>query len=204
MSKFNVGDRVVWSVPRNNPSVASILGDSANDGDDRRVLYASWIVERFGGMELEGVVVKEVWTCRNRIMMAGVSFEALKANELGHDCNGNCDGYSGQWVLPEHLRHIDAYKFNEAYFRENLDALLTGGLKIEAKKLGYLLVPEEKPVPRILPCSCGRKRIDVWDDRCKVFYACPSCGKESERKPTEREAREAWNEIAGKDVNGDV
>lgn len=128
MSKFNVGDRVIWSVPSDNPSVASILGDSANDGDDWYVLYSYQVIERFGGMELEGVVVvKEARICCNRIITAGVSFEALKANELGHDCEGSCDSYSGQWVLLEHLRHIDAYKFNEAYFCENLGSLLTGG-----------------------------------------------------------------------------
>lgn len=82
-------------------------------------------------------------------------------------------------------------------------------LKAEAKELGYRLVPEKTPMPRLLPCSCGRKRIERWvnceqDGPNTLFYACPDCDKTSAPKPTEREAREAWNEIAGKDVVGDV
>lgn len=117
MSGFSVGDRVIWSVPSKNIDFPGF-----------HAFYLPQVIEQLGGKDIEGVVVSLVAPSDFRdIAVVGVSFEALKAKKLGHDCEGSCDFYSGQWVLSEHLRHIGAYKFNEAYFCENLDALLTGG-----------------------------------------------------------------------------
>ena len=118
MSKFNVGDRVIWSVPSKNIDFYGFHD-----------FYLPKVIEQLGGKDIEGVVVS-LDAPSSFIMHAavvGISFEALKAEKLGHDCEGSCDLYSGQWILPEHLRHIDVYKFNEAYFCENLGALLSGG-----------------------------------------------------------------------------
>lgn len=75
-------------------------------------------------------------------------------------------------------------------------------LRAEAKKLGYRLTRETKPMPHLLPCSCGRKRIacDIYIERyydrnkpTRYYCYCPGCWKESKPKPTMREAREEWN-----------
>ena len=117
MSKFNVGDRVIWSVPSKNIDLPRF-----------HAFYSPRIIEQLGGKDIEGIVVSlDTPHIPMHVAMVGVSFEALKAEKLGHDCVRSCDFYSGQWILPEHLRHIDAYKFNEAYFCENLGALLSGG-----------------------------------------------------------------------------
>jgi len=72
-------------------------------------------------------------------------------------------------------------------------------LKLEAKKLGYNIIKiPPKPV-KLLPCVCGRKRIDnyvTYDSVAKesgYIYKC-TCGLRSERGKTIREAREKWNE----------
>lgn len=119
MSKFNVGDRVMWSVPSKN---IDFYGFHA--------FYLPKVIEQLGGKDIEGVVVS-LDAPSSFIMHAavvGVSFEALKAEKLGHDCEGSCDFYSGQWVLPEHLRFVCGHEFNEAYALDNLDALLKEGL----------------------------------------------------------------------------
>ena len=117
MSGFSVGDRVIWSVPSKNIDFPGF-----------HAFYLSRVIEQLGGKDIEGIVVSlDTPSSFMHVAVVGVSFEALKAEKLGHDCEGSCDFYSGQWILPEHLRHIDAYKFNKAYFCENLGALLSGG-----------------------------------------------------------------------------
>lgn len=78
-------------------------------------------------------------------------------------------------------------------------------LRVEAKKHGYRLtkIPEKKP--KILPCSCGRKQIGVWirydyveknriGTKTKGYLLkCPNCGKTSEWKTSEIDARKDWN-----------
>ena len=81
-------------------------------------------------------------------------------------------------------------------------------LKIEAEKLGYRLV-KNQPYIRLLPCTCGRKRVEEWLDygfgvRDNHFYACPRCGKKSPPAKTMREAKRAWNEMIEKEKKDGV
>lgn len=78
-------------------------------------------------------------------------------------------------------------------------------LRIEAKKYGYRLtkIPEKKP--KIQPCSCGRKQISLMErfdyvERNRIgtktmlySFKCPVCGKSSDWKTSEIDARKAWN-----------
>ena len=70
-------------------------------------------------------------------------------------------------------------------------------LKKEAKKQGYKLV-KDNPLPKLLPCKCGRKRMSKEYWSCgkteKVIIVCPSCNIYSEGS-TERKARENWNKL---------
>lgn len=78
-------------------------------------------------------------------------------------------------------------------------------LKIEAGKLGYKLV-KNQPHIKLLPCTCGRKRVREWYDvgfnvSDRYFYVCPRCEKKSSSAKTRREARIAWNEMIEKEMN---
>ena len=118
MSKLNVGDRVIWSVPRKNIDIPGFHD-----------FYLPQVIEQLGGKDIEGVVVSlDAPPSFIHVAAVGVSFEALKAEKLGHDCGRICDSYSGQWVLPKHLRFVCGHEFNEAYALDNLDALLKEGL----------------------------------------------------------------------------
>lgn len=50
------------------------------------------------------------------------------------------------------------------------------------------------------PCSCGRKRIELWfscnHSENRVFLKCPNCGKRTLSVRTELEAIKEWNKIA--------
>ena len=71
-------------------------------------------------------------------------------------------------------------------------------LKIEAKKLGYSII-KNNPIPKILPCTCGRKRMEKWyscqDGKdTKVDIVCPNCDREA-TGTTLREAIDNWNKM---------
>ena len=72
-------------------------------------------------------------------------------------------------------------------------------LKLEAKKLGYNIIKiPPKPV-KLLPCVCGRKRIDSYatyntdTKESGYIYKC-TCGLRSDIGKTIREAKAKWNE----------
>ena len=66
-------------------------------------------------------------------------------------------------------------------------------LKIEAEKQGYNLI-KKQPYIKLLPCTCGSKRIAVWSKFGGGWFCkCTKCGKESEEAPRQREARINWN-----------
>lgn len=72
-------------------------------------------------------------------------------------------------------------------------------LKVEADKLGYQLIKKKTHI-KLLPCTCGYKRIKEWYDAGfwvtdKYFYSCPRCEKKSPSAKTKRGARIAWNEM---------
>lgn len=72
-------------------------------------------------------------------------------------------------------------------------------LKAEAKRHGYALI-KRNPLPKKLPCVCGRKLLEEWYvvSRKGWMYKCPVCGRMADMGKTEREARELWNEAVEK------
>ena len=74
-------------------------------------------------------------------------------------------------------------------------------LKAEAKALGYKLIPIT-PYIKLLPCKCGRKRLEQWyrtDGSGCIFFKCPVCGLSAPDGVTEREARKNWNKMVASD-----
>lgn len=68
-------------------------------------------------------------------------------------------------------------------------------LKAEAKAHGYRLMPIT-PYIKLMPCKCGRKRLEIWyrtDGSGCRFVKCPSCGLTAPDGRNEREARKNWN-----------
>lgn len=66
-------------------------------------------------------------------------------------------------------------------------------LKKEAKAHGYRLTPVQ-PYIKLLPCKCGRKRLEQWwRAEGGTYFVCPNCGTKAQEGRNEREARENWN-----------
>lgn len=77
-------------------------------------------------------------------------------------------------------------------------------LKAEADRQGYVLIKKPDPMPKLMPCVCGRKRIGLWNrwvDNVGMFkYRCPRCDKQSEVwAKSVREARSIWNDMIDKE-----
>lgn len=68
-------------------------------------------------------------------------------------------------------------------------------LKAEAKAMGYNLIKIPEKV-KLLPCVCGRKRIDCWyrNDH-REYYRCVNCGLTSSTGKNNREAKLNWNKM---------
>ena len=62
------------------------------------------------------------------------------------------------------------------------------------KANGYSVTKKPEPV-KLLPCVCGRKRIDSWITRDGYYYKCPVCGLMGMTGKTEREAKILWNKV---------
>ena len=68
-------------------------------------------------------------------------------------------------------------------------------LKKEAKAHSYHLIPVQ-PYIKLLPCKCGRKRLEqLWRFEGGTYFACPNCGKIAPDGRNEREARKNWNAL---------
>jgi len=66
-------------------------------------------------------------------------------------------------------------------------------LKAEAKAQGYKLI-KNTPMPRPLPCTCGRRPGEWYSSDPKgVLYRCVYCYIDADVEPTRRKAIEAWN-----------
>lgn len=70
-------------------------------------------------------------------------------------------------------------------------------LKTEAEKQGYRLIKKPEPLPKIKPCPCGRKRLELWHRNMwsagYLQIGCPKCKRRGDWGKNEREARELWN-----------
>ena len=77
-------------------------------------------------------------------------------------------------------------------------------LRVEAKKLGYNLIPINKK-EKLLPCTCGCKRREHWGFRnnktgkWETELRCHKCGK-TVCGPSEKEAIHNWNEVIKKEM----
>lgn len=68
-------------------------------------------------------------------------------------------------------------------------------LKAEADRQGYYL-EKKKVYTRLLPCTCGRKRINLWRlSNGAWVYICPNCGRESQSSKTKIGAKKNWNKL---------
>lgn len=103
-------------------------------------------------------------------------------------CPIEYDGICG--LTDEHIHHSIPKWCPLEKFDENV-------LKREAKKMGYILMPDKK-YKKFLPCICGCNRRDHWYryDPKKgetVTLKCQKCGKEVIGK-SDADAKEKWNE----------
>lgn len=69
-------------------------------------------------------------------------------------------------------------------------------LKAEAKAQGYKLVKAQKYVPLFNCPVCG-EHPKLWHRGDEESYQCRECGVEGPWKDSERQARLAWNKVAG-------
>lgn len=71
-------------------------------------------------------------------------------------------------------------------------------LKRLADELGYSLVKKQPPMPKLLPCKCGCRRIlegVCFGDKKGFVRFCYKCDLHAKIGKTKREARENWNRM---------
>lgn len=118
---FNVGDRVICSIPTDNTQLSNGF------------CFSTGTISMFGGQEIAGIVVETdgpmVADYKMRgVEVVGVFFDALRKYRLGHSCEGAIpEAEGGQWVYTALLRHEEDDVFDRAYAESALDALLAGG-----------------------------------------------------------------------------
>lgn len=67
-------------------------------------------------------------------------------------------------------------------------------LKAVAKSYGYKLVKNPEKV-NLLPCICGRKRLDKWTSAHEGWQIrCPQCNRTGPWRKTLKGAKIGWNE----------
>lgn len=122
MSDFNVGDRVICSIPTDDTQLPNCFR------------FSTSAMSMFGGQEIAGIVVETdgsmVADYKMRgVEVVGVFFDALRKYGLGHSCEGAIPEANGaQWVYTALLRHEETgFTFDRAYVESALDALLAGG-----------------------------------------------------------------------------
>ena len=65
-------------------------------------------------------------------------------------------------------------------------------LKAEAKRQGYNLIKKKERI-KLLPCTCGNKRPELWFKYEGGYYRCQKCGNESTCGFSKNEAKLNWN-----------
>ena len=127
-ASYNIGDRVIWSVPNADEATSYRLG----------FRYSPKVIDQFGGKEVECTVacvdkIDDFGEYQNGELVYPIGIESveLENSRCGHDLEGllpESKCLSGQWVLPEHLRPAEESHLDPAFIKENLKALLCGGV----------------------------------------------------------------------------
>lgn len=75
-----------------------------------------------------------------------------------------------------------------------IEELLTLKALSDAKieKLESAKAKKKRP-PKRLPCTCGRKRLELWWSKDGWFLKCPNCGRESQPERYQSHVNSAWN-----------
>lgn len=118
---YNIGDRVIWSVPNADEVTSDCLG----------FRYSPMVIDWLGGKEVECTVVcVDKIDSFGKLYPIGIESVELENSRCGHDLEGllpESKCFSGQWVLPEHLRPVEESHLDTAFIKENLNAILCGG-----------------------------------------------------------------------------
>lgn len=124
---YNIGDRVIWSVPNTEETIPARMN----------FRYSRRVMDRFGGKELECTVacvdtIDGFGKYQNGepVYTIGIESVELENSRCGHYLEGllpESKCFSGQWVLPEHLRPAEESHLDTAFIKENLNAILCGG-----------------------------------------------------------------------------
>lgn len=102
---FNVGDRVIWSVPSKNLC-----------GEYGTFIYSQSIIDEYGGQELSGVV----------------KYQKADNNWGCYPVKVSFDNGVSQFVLPKQLRHEDNSRFDAQFVESFLGETLKGGAIYDA------------------------------------------------------------------------
>lgn len=52
---------------------------------------------------------------------------------------------------------------------------------------------KKKRPPKRLPCTCGRKKLELWWSNEGWFLKCPNCGRESQPERYQSHVNSVWN-----------
>lgn len=124
---YNIGDRVIWSVPNADEFTSDRLG----------FRYSPMVIDRFGGKEVECTVVCvdkngfDEYQNGELVYPIGIESVELENSRCGHDLEGllpESKCFSGQWVSSKHLRSAEESHLDTAFIKENLNAILCGGV----------------------------------------------------------------------------
>lgn len=102
--------------------------------------------------------------------------------------------------LVKRLREATGWKNASEHYslmKEAADAieeLLTLKALSDAKieKLESAKAKKKRP-PKRLPCTCGRKRLELWWSKDGWFLECPNCGRKSQPERYQSHVNSAWN-----------
>ena len=98
--------------------------------------------------------------------------------------------------VPTALVNCD-FDFVEGWAKEAanvIEELLTLKTLADAKieRLESAKAKKKRP-PKRLPCTCGRKRLELWWSNEGWFLKCPNCGRESKPERYQSHVNSAWN-----------
>ena len=92
-------------------------------------------------------------------------------------------------LLPHSEGNATAKLYNEA--ADAIEELLTLIERLESAKA------KKKRPPKRLPCTCGRKQLDLWWSSNPSdegwFLKCPNCGRQSQPEKFKCYVNSAWN-----------